>query len=323
MHFGLQKYNGILFGILTAYCLFKIGKFIDSDNQAYKNDIQSNLIFFIESNDKREFFDEKQLCSIESAAKHNPNSRVNVMTIKAIAKDPYKKLLVHHYQNLNFEFINLTGIFMGTPFQDWWINDKVTKINDYYRMAHLSDAIRLALLYKKGGLYTDIDTITLRSFDLFYKYSAFFQGADDGELINSFMHMPKEHSFIKYLMESFVNEYDPNDWSKNGPNLIMKHLPIYCNMSASNLVIDRISANSKCDIILFPKRYAYSLHWTSVGHFFESNHPIYARDFIDAYSLHFHSKMSGGHKPFWNSSNIFEFFANHNCPLVNDLSRSI
>jgi mannosyltransferase OCH1-like enzyme len=159
--------------------------------------------------------------------------------MKGKIKDEYEWPLFQQYPNIKFEIFNATDIFKNTPLYDWWIDDQVTKVDGYFRVAHISDALRLALLYKHGGAYADLDTITLRSFNLFHNYSAFFLERDGGYLINSFIHVKKEHPFIKLLMEAFAIEYDRNAWSKTGPELISKYLPKYCNASMADLSFDK------------------------------------------------------------------------------------
>jgi mannosyltransferase OCH1-like enzyme len=40
-------------------------------------------------------------------------------------------------------------------------------------LAHISDAVRLALMWKYGGFYSDLDTISLKDFSPLLKYSGF------------------------------------------------------------------------------------------------------------------------------------------------------
>jgi hypothetical protein len=296
----------------------------EEEQQASEISTQTNeppRIYFVESSFTRKYLDKKQLCAIESAAKHNPDMIVHVASVQGVIRESYKLPLFQQYPNIKFEIINATEVFEGTPFQEWWLNDRVSKVDGYFRVAHISDALRLVLIHEYGGVYSDIDTITLRNFKLFRNYSAFFFERDSGEMINSFFHLKKGHPFLKYLMQQYINEYDPNQWSKTGPELIAKHLQLYCNVSLLDLLYDM--PRKPCDLVVFPKRFAYSLHWESADHFFENDHAWLANQFVDAHSLHFHAKRSGGMaKVYWNSSNIFDFFAFHNCPVLNDLSRT-
>jgi lactosylceramide 4-alpha-galactosyltransferase len=279
-------------------------------------------VFFIESNYGRTFLDSKQLCAIESAAKHNPDLIISVMSVKGIIKEDFGQALLQQYPNVKFELINVTEIFTDTPLYVWWINDRATKVDGYFRTAHISDALRLALVYKHGGFYSDLDTIALRSFKTFYNDSAFFFERDSGTMINSFFHLPPGHPFLKYLMQMFVEEYNPSDWSKTGPDLIARKLPIFCNVSSTlDLNVFKQLSSKTCDLVIYPQRFAYALHWESADHFFESDHTWEIKRFSDAHSLHFHAKRSDNHRAYWNSSNIFDFFAFYNCPLVNDMTR--
>jgi hypothetical protein len=319
MKFPVARYLGLFLGTICALYLINTKKYFFDEFNADKVE---KKIFFIESNFKRTFFDQMQLCAIESAAKHNPTATISVISVKGVIDSVFNEPLIRQYPNIELEVVDATEVFEGTPLEEWWLNDRVTKLDDYYRVAHTSDALRLAFMYKHGGLYSDCDTIALRSFDMFFNHSAFFLERDDGVMINSFFIIAKRHPFLKHLMEMFVKEYDPKQWALTGPELFMRHLPVYCGAPVLDLLTDKQqNATAKCDIVVFPKRYAYALHWYNVGQFFAGNHPYHATRFLDAYSLHFHSKMSGGRKNHWNSSNIYEFFANYNCPLTVDISR--
>ena len=117
-------------------------------------------IFFVQTNDVREKFSIRELCSIESAAKHNPNARVMVKSLKA--KISVNKIL-KTYPNIEWSIIKLNEIFNDTPLYDWWRSGKLASHNSYFRYSHLSDALRHTLIFKYGGLYSDLDVIALKS----------------------------------------------------------------------------------------------------------------------------------------------------------------
>jgi lactosylceramide 4-alpha-galactosyltransferase len=311
----INKY-GLILGIIASICFIKLfGKTLHGRRKTTETE---NNIYFIESNHERDYFDNRQLCSIESAAKHNPDALVIVKSVKATIQN---KNIFEQYPNIKYESLNSTEAFMDTPLYDWWYHNKVTKIDHYYRIAHVSDALRLALVYKYGGLYSDLDTIALKSFKPFFNYSGFFFAQDPPKsLINSFFLARKQHPFLYHLMEMFVRDYDPTLWTKTGQDLIQKYLPIYCNASVDDLLFDN-STKKTCDLVMFPYQNAYSFSWSTTYYFFKSTYKLYANKLKNAYSLHFHAKGTDGYRVNWNSSNIYDFFAYFNCPLINDMAR--
>ena len=74
-----------------------------------------NNIIFVETFKKS--FDIKQLCAIESAAKHNPNAKIIVKSLSA-------KLDVEDftgtYSNIESSIIDLNETFKNTPFNEFW-----------------------------------------------------------------------------------------------------------------------------------------------------------------------------------------------------------
>jgi len=125
-------------------------------------------IFFIESDSNRNHFTWKDICSIESAAFHNPNAMIYVYSLSA----KFDKFdLTNRYSNINIRYLNIPMLFNQTPLMSWWQNGAIKQSS--YKTVHLSDALRLALLYKYGGFYSDTDTITLKSFSDLMNYNGF------------------------------------------------------------------------------------------------------------------------------------------------------
>lgn len=106
-------------------------------------------IFFVETSMENEYFSPKQLCAIESAAFHNPNSNVIVYSLKAEVKDAN---FLSKYKNLYWRKFVPKEIFEDTPLMNWWLSGQLFK--SVFMTAHLSDAARLALLWKFGGFYS-------------------------------------------------------------------------------------------------------------------------------------------------------------------------
>lgn len=125
-------------------------------------------IFFIETNPDRDYLTWKDICAIESAAFNNPSARVYVYSLAA----KFNQIdLRKNYQNIKLVKLDPLAIFSGTPLMPWWRSGAIDSSS--YKVAHLSDAVRLAVLYKYGGFYSDTDTITLKSFTGLINYNGF------------------------------------------------------------------------------------------------------------------------------------------------------
>ena len=123
-------------------------------------------IFFVETNFDSKFIRPRQLCAIESAAAHNPRANVYIMSINARLRD--EKLLIE-YKNIKWLQLKPDEVFSDTPLWQWWRSKRVLK--SQFKTAHLSDALRLALLWKHGGFYSDLDTVAIKSFYALVNFS--------------------------------------------------------------------------------------------------------------------------------------------------------
>ena len=70
--------------------------------------------------------------------------------------------------------------------------------------SHLSDLLRLGLLWKLGGMYTDSDTVCLRSVEGLNNVLGL--GAPN-HVNHAIMHFHRHHPFIKRCMERLINIY--------------------------------------------------------------------------------------------------------------------
>lgn len=109
-------------------------------------------IIFIETNQTKKWIDLMQMCAIESAALNNPQSNVYLYSLNAeLDRD-----LARKYDNIIFSKENVEVLFYDTPLYSWWLNDSDIILTSKFVEAHLADALRLALLYKYGGIYSDL-----------------------------------------------------------------------------------------------------------------------------------------------------------------------
>jgi lactosylceramide 4-alpha-galactosyltransferase len=277
-------------------------------------------IYFLETNENASRFSYRQLCAIESAAKHNPNAIVQTYSLKAKLQDPH---LFDKYLNIKFDRINIDDYLYNTPLHNltnFLRSHKSWKAtNSYYHMAHVADALRLATVYKYGGFYSDLDTITIRNFEPLSNYCGFcFDNWQHTDLTNSFFVCKKSHPILHRLMEMYLADYD-GKWTTVGPLLIKKHLPVFCNVSNADLLVGK-SQQRKCNVVTFPYMYHTPIHWSKISSLFDASRPLYAHDLKDAYQIHFNTYITNSKAVNWNSSNFYEFFASLNCPLVNKLA---
>lgn len=295
-------------------------------NSNYDENVKFN-IFMVETNHKAEYMSLRQMCSIESAALHNPEATIYVNVIKSqigISK------LFSKYKNIKWSLMNITEIFEDTPLLNWWKSDKLST-DDYFRFSHLSDALRLALIYKHGGFYSDMDHITIKNFQPLVKYSALINNNESViNLESSFFHLKKNHKFLKEAINEFANNYTSKFWDANGPKLLSRVIKSYCKTEklndleitnkhkpGLNEVAQLIDTESLlCDIGILPFYIAYPYPYWEAKNMFKHNYKIEIFRFLNSFTIHFNSKITREFNVEINENSIIEFFMAHNCPLV-------
>ena len=108
-----------------------------------------------------------QSCAIEAAAYHNPNRPVFVLfaTTVGFSAEMQSATLaaLRSYKNIHFLNVNLETFVNGTPAEDFYRNGQIFGSNFF--IEHMSDFLRLMVLYKYGGIYLDTDAIVQKNLD--------------------------------------------------------------------------------------------------------------------------------------------------------------
>ncbi len=195
-------------------------------NITYQTPTTRYNMFFIETNYKRAELTTRELCAVESAARNNPNANVYLLSIRASLGS--FSALTDRYPNLSLQKFMPFDLFNNTPLLNWFNEGHVFKSK--YTISHLTDAARFTLLLKHGGVYSDLDTITLKSFDNLTKYNGAGYLYEDGRhsLGAGVLHFRANHPFLKFLVTKLALQYDPKVWGSAGPLMLIAALKEYC-----------------------------------------------------------------------------------------------
>uniref|UniRef100_F7D6U9 Alpha-1,4-N-acetylglucosaminyltransferase n=2 Tax=Xenopus tropicalis TaxID=8364 RepID=F7D6U9_XENTR len=220
---------GLLYRITIKENTFNL-KALFFPSRYYPDDLLSagNGIMFVETTDRMEP-PHLVLCSIESAARAYPDRPV-VYFMKGLAeinsdivRMSYPTLL--SYDNIYFFPLRMNVLLNNTPLMPWY--EKVNPKTERYWNHVSSDACRLALIYKYGGIYMDTDIITFRPIP-----EKNFLAAETSQMTGSaVLAFAPKHTIVWQFMEDFVNGYDGTVWGQQGPLLYNRILNrLYCKV---------------------------------------------------------------------------------------------
>ena len=295
-------------------------------------------IIFIETNEYTNLFNFGQSCSIESAAFHNPDANIKIFTLK---NKYLNEKISKKYTNIKQFVITPNYVFKDTIFHDWWKRNKMLLLRNRYAINDLSNTFRVALIYKLGGIYLDLDIITLKNLRPLLKFNGMGLSKDNKsfQINNAVLIFKKKHFFLNTLLINIMRNYKINSWGNNGVKSILRTLKeIYSNFNYNNILVkindlklkhERSNKNinrtnlkvikQDIDLVIFDKIFFYPFHWTEAKEIFEKKSPLFESKIIGSYGIHFYNKISKEWKIRKNDNSLIELISNFNCPLSNSI----
>ncbi|XP_049520810.1 lactosylceramide 4-alpha-galactosyltransferase-like [Dermacentor silvarum] len=217
--------------------------------------------------------------------------------------------------------VKLIALLQSSPPQDTvldlWLREGAYKRSPY-ETVHLSDGLRLGLLFKHGGVYVDFDDIFLRSLEGID--DAVVACSADDTVTNNFFAFPARHSFIRECLEDFVWGYYPKDWGYNGPRVVRRVLLRWCNATRVEQVLDN---RRRCrGVTLLPRERLLPLNHTTAQLLFDAEAVLnVSESFGQSYLVHtFHSRTRDIQAE---QGSFVERAAAENCPRTFELANRL
>ncbi|NWS52560.1 A4GAT galactosyltransferase, partial [Chunga burmeisteri] len=247
-------------------------------------------VFFVETSDRTNpsyLF----MCSVESAARTHPETRV-VVLMKALANinaslpNHWGFSLLSCFPNVEMRPLDLPELFSGTPLAKWY--SQAQHRWEPYFLAVLSDACRITIMWKIGGIYLDTDFIVLKNL----KNLTNALGIQDQDVLNgAFLSFKPKHEFMELCMQDFVDNYNGWIWAHQGPELLTRVFKRWC--SIRNIQNDM---NCKGVSALSPEAF-YPIRWEDWKKLFETISPSELQKLLkNTYAVHVWNKLSHGTK---------------------------
>ncbi|XP_064550087.1 lactosylceramide 4-alpha-galactosyltransferase-like [Drosophila montana] len=212
-----------------------------------------------------------QACPIESAALHNPNMQVFLLIACPTHRTKSMPIVdaLLSYKNVQFRELNLERYAQDTPVADWITNGKL--FSSRFLMYHLSDLLRLITLYRFGGVYLDMDVLSLRTLeDVPLNYAGRESINSIGNSVISLEPNGFGHQLGELFLQNFQENYNSGAWAHNGPMVIVRVLRELCGTQNITLMVNN---RERCHgFQVFNVSDIYEIPWTQWTLFFEPKH---------------------------------------------------
>ena len=189
--------------------------------------VRSNRdIFFLETSGEQ-CLTPRQACSVESAARANPqmpvilyvNSENPQVSRRPIGMNTTRRVdtlgnrrncgamdaVTAILPNVKVTRIPMTEQLRDTPLWDTWYK-KGQLEKSLYPHVHLSDAVRVAILKKQGGLYLDLDCIVFRPLHCLNNTAGYLPSLPTW-IENGVLTFDQAYPFLNFLMRVMVQYY--------------------------------------------------------------------------------------------------------------------
>jgi lactosylceramide 4-alpha-galactosyltransferase len=85
---------------------------------------------------------------------------VYLLLTSPISKDKNIQLILEKYQNIHINYLHIPTLISESTLEKLWKTKKIQ--SSQFLTSHLSDVVRFLLLKKFGGIYMDLDALTLK-----------------------------------------------------------------------------------------------------------------------------------------------------------------
>jgi len=238
-------------------------------------------------------FAERELLSIKSVFKVHPKACLVILsrTLDSILGYRILKPLLDGRFRVQAMAPDLPFLFKGTS-AEAWLNELVKGKKDPGEISlfqNPSNLMRLAVLYKYGGVYLDMDFIVLKPLTVLRNCIG-AQSMDSGNknwtrLNNAVLIFDTNHPLLLRFINEFVLTFNGNKWGHNGPYLVSR-------------VVERLGERPGFNFTILPPLAFYPADWKKIGGLFREPKTRGESKWVQAKLLQLSSESYGVH--LWN-----------------------
>ncbi|GLU23039.1 hypothetical protein SLE2022_390730 [Rubroshorea leprosula] len=242
----------------------KSRRFSAEVKEFFKNSKCKSPRFFMTWISSIELFGKRELLSIESLFKSHPNACLLIVSNSLDSRTG--RLLLSPFLDKGFKLIALKpdfdSIFKNTPAKPWFSGLKKGNVDagEVSLGQNLSNLLRLALLYKFGGVYIDADVMVLKSFNklrnVIGAQAIDLETKSWSRLNNAVLIFDKQHPLLYKFIQEFALTFNGNKWGHNGPYLVSR-------------VVSRVSGRAGYNFTVLPPPVFYPVDWSRIQSLFQ------------------------------------------------------
>lgn len=325
--FLLDKSDGTEMSKAPNFKPGMIGELCKSDSGAEKR------IVFIETSGQN-CLRPRQACSIESAARTNPDMTIYVYMAltpppgspevdkgDGLERDCHTMDILAKFPNVEIIHEDLTQHFLDTPLEQILLDGTFDQSN--FSFQHMADALRIVLLYKYGGIYIDMDVVILRSLACLRNTAGQVVSWGQSGLENGLLVFDKGHQLLNFYMRLMKQIYDPNIREIIGPVGFLKSVRMFCDFKTGNFdeYGEFFVCHNNYNITVMYIDAFYPIHFLDRTRFFANSFLLSDLDkFQTSYSVHVYDSGHGARVP---ETSLYAFLAQRFCPAIYDASSKL
>ncbi|KAK7349849.1 hypothetical protein VNO77_07611 [Canavalia gladiata] len=238
-------------------------------------------------------FGGRELLSVESIFKVHPKACLIILSRTLDTRHGYRilKPLLDRGFKVQAMTPDLSFLFKRTPAEAWFHELRKGKKDpgEIPLSQNLSNLIRLAVLYKYGGVYIDTDFIVLKPLTGL-RNSIGAQSMNSASkhwtrLNNAVLIFDMRHPLLHGFINEFALTFDGNKWGHNGPYLVSR-------------VIKRMGKRHDFNFKILPPMAFYPVDWNKISGLFKKPKTQDESRWVEAKLLQLRGKTYGVH--LWN-----------------------
>ncbi|KAK3888389.1 hypothetical protein Pcinc_007517 [Petrolisthes cinctipes] len=258
-------------------------------------------------------------CTVESWARQNPDLDVWILLTSLTIDDSTGLVnhLLRQYKNLRVVGADLDLLLRGTPVYHLF-KSKKWMIEYTWPAQLLSDMVRVCVLWRWGGFYSDTDAMCTRTHTLPLNAVAFESESVIGTAVLTFT---SQHPTLWKLMKAMDRNIIPGVYSIIGPVALTGLLDNLCGETEGSIssLYHKTPITSTCaNLTIYPPLYFYPIRHQMSKEFFSAGAGAisFKEMFSSSYALHMWNFFSEDMVVRAGSESIYDQAAQFLCPIV-------